>query len=85
MQHSSWLGLASVPGALETRPAVLMKKEDVQPQEKEEEELEEELPSKPVPKKSLFEVTFLLFFTLPKSTVRVHIDAKNITILAVKY
>jgi hypothetical protein len=39
-----------------------MKKEDVQPQEKEEEELEEELSSKPVPKKSLFEVTFLLFF-----------------------
>jgi hypothetical protein len=45
-----------------------MKKEDVLPQEKEEEEHEEELPSKPVPKKSLFEVRFFCFFTLPNST-----------------
>ncbi len=66
MQHSSWLGLASVPGALETRPAGLMKKEDVQPQEKEEEELEEELPSKPVPKKSLFEVNISSIFHFTK-------------------
>jgi hypothetical protein len=65
VQQSSWLGLASVPGALETRPAVLMKKEDVQPEEKEEEELEEELSSTPVPKKSLFEVNiFFCFFTI---------------------
>ncbi len=43
---------------------MLMKKEDVQPQEKEEEELEEELPSKPVPKKSLFEVNISSAFSL---------------------
>ncbi len=66
VQHSSWLGLASVPGALETRPAVLMKKEDVQPQEKEEEELEDKLPSKPVPKKSLFEVKISSAFSRTK-------------------
>jgi hypothetical protein len=71
VQHSSWLGLASVPGALETRPAVLMKKEDVQPQEKEEEELEEELPCKPVPKKSLFEVNISSVFSLYQR-VKVH-------------
>jgi hypothetical protein len=48
-----------------------MKKEDVQPEEKEEEELEEELSSKPVPKKSLFEVNISCLFTLPNRTVHI--------------
>jgi hypothetical protein len=43
-----------------------MKKEDVQLEEKEEEELEEELPSKPVPKKSLFEVNISSVFHFTK-------------------